>query len=776
MMTTSGKAPPTPSELSAMKLDELREMCRDLGLMVSGKKADLIQRIIGVAGVIEAEDVSSGVAKEVQDLDIEEDVGDAVDRLLARFDKDDIRPQEEVQSKIEVVPELESVLPDSAPEIPEEGLPEGWTVEQWAHYGNQWLERKKGEVASTNPESQPEVMVADIVNEKAEQSTEETDTWSIPGESKTDPITETPQDTSSMIIVLPSFDAFFENWKPITAIAVAIMIAGAGAFYILSADSSFQARQLRYGDQMTFSIDDGSISVVGDEMIGLIRDSTSPSALDEICDEISVDIVSGQGSSTIRKGSLADILHSSDQEFVGAVASPDAYGRDHLSAEQTLDYDLDMDLTFRRFTSSGDCGGRVSLPDNTADITSKKWVEITSKESIRSDLRVDFTDNNGELSAVRAIIYDLEELSGVSGISPLLLPLTPIELHEVFGDSVLTEGSSWTDDPSWSSEWRWTVGSEKKTDDFGHVYEIEMWNQDIQDCLGHARLNLLVKSGNPWPVQQTVDLRLDKSLETGNCGLIAGTAAMSLPEGRLEISMTMSELTSSSGSKDIEWYSTYDSRPGPGEDKPSSSSQRQWISAMPDESDIRDFNLEEAVQCTLESYPNSGASNALESTGYLWQAYWSQPTRSPEWNMSWVTENDASGWTKVRQSGDSCDLIEDGQYDSGTSSWDRDAVPDTHTVSLLEGRLLDDFRYSDLNNMIESEQGSWFIDVELGYLFTSTQDDLLSSLPGGIGDGRVALLGERSWSDGDGMDHSLRFAMDAESSRMAGWILASSSS
>ena len=272
-----------------------------------------------------------------------------------------------------------------------------------------------------------------------------------------------------------------------------------------------------------------------------------------------------------------------------------------------------------------------------------------------------------------------------------------------------------------------------------------------------------------------MDLRLDKSLETGSCGLIAGTAAMSLPEGRLEISMTMSELTSSPGSKNIEWYSIYDSRPGPGEDKPSSSSQRQWISAMPDESEVRGFNLEEAIQCTLENHPSSGASNALESTGYLWQAYWSQPTRSPEWNMSWVTENDASGWTKVRQSGESCELIEDGQHDSGTSSWDRDAVPDTHTMSLLEGRLLDDFRYSDLNNMIEGGQGSWFTDVELGYLFTSTQDDLLSSLPGGIGDGRVALLGERSWSEGDGVDRSLRFAMDAESSRMAGWVLTSSS-
>ena len=112
-------------------------------------------------------------------------------------------------------------------------------------------------------------------------------------------------------------------------------------------------------------------------------------------------------------------------------------------------------------------------------------------------MQVDFTDNNQQTSAAKAIIYDLEELSGISGISPLLLPLTPVELHEVFGDMVLTEGSSWTDDPTWNSEWRWTVGSEKRTDDFGHVYEVEMWNQDIQDCLGYARLNLLVKSGSP---------------------------------------------------------------------------------------------------------------------------------------------------------------------------------------------------------------------------------------------------------------------------------------
>jgi len=78
--------------------------------------------------------------------------------------------------------------------------------------------------------------------------------------------------------------------------------------------------------------------------------------------------------------------------------------------------------------------------------------------------------------------------------------------------------------------------------------------------------------------------------------------------------------------------------------------------------------------------------------------------------------------------------------------------------------------------MIEGSQGMWFTDVKLGYLVTAPQDDLLSSLPGGIGDGRVALLGERSWVDEGGIDHSLRFGMDAETSRMAGWVLTSSSS
>ena len=39
----------------------------------------------------------------------------------------------------------EAELPPGVPPIPEEGLPQGWTMEQWAYYGEKWLEQNKGE-------------------------------------------------------------------------------------------------------------------------------------------------------------------------------------------------------------------------------------------------------------------------------------------------------------------------------------------------------------------------------------------------------------------------------------------------------------------------------------------------------------------------------------------------------------------------------------------------------------------------------------------------------
>ena len=53
----------------------------------------------------------------------------------------------EVSSMIELpplptpaVPEVAQYEGSSSPPVPDEGLPDGWTMEQWEFYGQQWLD------------------------------------------------------------------------------------------------------------------------------------------------------------------------------------------------------------------------------------------------------------------------------------------------------------------------------------------------------------------------------------------------------------------------------------------------------------------------------------------------------------------------------------------------------------------------------------------------------------------------------------------------------------
>jgi len=57
-------------------------------------------------------------------------------------------PEPEPEMPAPPIPEPEpeespaSELPPGTPPIPDEGLPEGWTVEQWIHYGQRWLDQQ----------------------------------------------------------------------------------------------------------------------------------------------------------------------------------------------------------------------------------------------------------------------------------------------------------------------------------------------------------------------------------------------------------------------------------------------------------------------------------------------------------------------------------------------------------------------------------------------------------------------------------------------------------
>ncbi|DAC65894.1 TPA: hypothetical protein HA325_04190, partial [Candidatus Thalassarchaeaceae archaeon] len=86
--------------LSAMKVSELRELCKENGLFVSGKKTDLIDRLLGEESV-------SPIAKPSKKLPTsDEGRGDAIDRLLARVESGG------------------GGMPDSEPEINEDSEPD----------------------------------------------------------------------------------------------------------------------------------------------------------------------------------------------------------------------------------------------------------------------------------------------------------------------------------------------------------------------------------------------------------------------------------------------------------------------------------------------------------------------------------------------------------------------------------------------------------------------------------------------------------------------------
>ena len=138
--------------------------------------------------------------------------------------------------------------------------------------------------------------------------------------------------------------------------------------------------------------------------------------------------------------------------------------------------------------------------------------------------------------------------------------------------------------------------------------------------------------------------------------------------------------------------------------------------------------------------------------------------------MSWVDEDDDSGWLVLRSSPEGCEIIESGSNDRGAVSWNRDSIPSTQTMSLLENRILSPERYPDISQFIQSGN-SWNPEAEVGYRLSVTDDnEILSFLPGDLGDGKVTMTATRNWEE-NGRDKSLDLAMDAETGEMDLWYL-----
>ncbi|MDP6328699.1 MAG: SAP domain-containing protein [Candidatus Thalassarchaeaceae archaeon] len=743
----------TFDSLSKMMVFDLREICKKEELSSSGNKAELIVRILGHFSSDNENDVllleeessesqksSANIEEKNEDIRTSKDIDDAIDRLISRVESKDNLVIDDISEGKDVVKESEIVE-----EIMEAEIFEAEVIEE----------------PITFEKAEPSLILED-----------EEDPWSLENKEVKDVsenLLEEKEDQPSMTIVLPSIDIFKKYWQQISAVFMVVILVGAGVVYFLSADSSFQARPLNYGDSMTFTLSDGEIILDGDDMVALLRDNLPDTAITDACNKLTVGLA-GTGSISIVEGDLSQINHPIDRqesELLGVINAKDAYGRSHLTVQQEITHNLEVDLEGKTWKDTNVCGNLGwSLSGNDLLMTTNLYNELTETSLLRSESIISFTDVEGATTNANVVTFGADGFGNLDGIAPILtFPLAPIELHDFFGDIKLKSGMTSDSISDWNKDWEWSVGSERNTADHGLVYPVKISHSEVERCLGRMNIDILVKNGVPWAVEQDVDILIDKDQSTSDCSFIESAATDAvLPEGTLTVRMKMSRISSDSGSDSISWGATYAGRPGPGEDKLSTNAKKDWSTAMWDESVIRSFSLEDAISCLRANHSNRDVTVAIDSDGYIWQSVYSI-NEVEEWNLSWVRSDETSGWAIVSKSNNACSFDDEGR-DDGEVIWNQEAIPSTHTLKNLEDRILDSNRYQDLS--ISLGENQWSEGSSFGYRLSVSEDnDLLSFLPV-IDEGQVTVAGSRDWLESN-RKHNINFAMDAQTGRMLAW-------
>lgn len=746
------------TSLSKMKVSELREVCKKEQLLISGNKADLIFRIL--------ESISSSPNNEELFLD-EENVETAEVATSVVETKDKVRSSREIDDAINRlisrVDDKDSLIVDPEPEEP---------------ISND--EIMDAEIFDAEIIEEVHEPIDEVSNNDVEPSLilDEKDPWSddVMDEKTVEPMSSTESsEQPSFTITIPSADIFKKYWQQISAVFVVILLVGAGVVYLLSADSSFQARPLNYGDSMTFTLSNGEIILDGDEMVSILRDQLPETAIQDACNRLTVGIA-GTGSIAIIEGDDSQVTHpidrqSSNPDFYGTMDAKDAYGRSHLTVQQQITHDLDVDLEGKTWKDTNVCGNLGwSLSGNDLSMTTNIYDELSESSLLRSESIISFTDVEGDTTNANIVTFGADGFGNLDGIAPILtFPLSPIGLHEFFGSIKLESGMTSESISDWNKDWQWEVGPEQNNAEHGLVYPIKIVHTEIERCLGRMHIDILVKNGVPWAVEQQVDILIDKNLNKPDCSFFESTATdAALPEGSLVIKMKMSRISSDSGSKSIPWGSVYAGRPGPGEDKLSTNAKKDWSTAMWDESEIRAFSIEDALNCLRTNYSSRDISVAIDSDGYIWQGIYGGHGNEnlEEWNLSWVRSDETSGWAIVSLSNNQCSFDDEGRND-GDITWNQEAIPSTHTLKNLESRILDVDRYQDLASSLGSS--SWFENTDYGYRLSVSEDnDIFSFLPGELTEGQVTIIGSRKWTESN-REHNINFAMDAQTGRMLAW-------
>jgi len=549
-----------------------------------------------------------------------------------------------------------------------------------------------------------------------------------------------------------------------TLLLVAVLVGGGYWWTWMQDQQTFAVEPARYGDSMEFTMTGGSVHVNGNDMVALLRDNTG-SALEKACGDLAI-TMNGMSSIAYRDAPTSEIGDPTDRDNAGATETRDGYGRIHLAAERSLSYDLLADLSGRTWTTDGSrCSSSLTweMNANSVDISVTSWEELTEATTIRSEATIDFVTPDGERSMLQNTAFGGTGITAIDDVLPLLLqPAVPLDLRSIFGSILLEEGLTGTADG-----WDYTVEATQRVN--GEILvPIKMEQPSIATCLGHAKIDLLVREATPWPVEQKIDILIDKARESSDCSWHESAALdFAVPDGQLVITYTLRESTFTAGERAIVWGDLYNSRPGAGEGIPNT--QAQWDGHMPDESTIHSFTVEEAVECLMNSSAGNGVRSALNNDGYLYKMHHTNDGAEESWNLSWVDPESDAGWTLVRSSGSDCTVVNDGTLaPSDAPEYNLNAVPNTLSIAEMQSRMMDPSDFLGATQIL-MDGGALRSDVELTSRLVVTQDTGLLDFIDDIDEGEVTFTASRSWSDG-ASEHSFDLIMDAERGRMVGWL------
>ena len=413
-----------------------------------------------------------------------------------------------------------------------------------------------------------------------------------------------------------------------------------------------------------------------------------------------------------------------------------------------------------------------------AVLTTKRHVELKEQVTLSTAFEFSATIDNKPYEG-SAKTFDVGGLLGsldviLPGVS---LMLQPIELQDLFATDVIEEGASgerlgWR----WRVVGQDTLGDDQAWKIAATHVDIErlclgsatmeIWAEEDNPWASQQTVDVIISN--------------DGSLQSSCSPFSEAFGDYLLPEGELELHHSFKTTKLTRGSKVLDLGKDYNIRPRANLLALDEDVQEDWGGQdklhPPDASSMREHTLEKAMQCfDYIGGSASGAKAALDDGGYIWRGLDQRTGASTQWNVSWVALDDTSGWVLFELTGeptsDNCTYLDKGSFEE-LASHNRESIPAVANISTLEERLSDTQRYPQLtgSDAIFDSTGAYHTDARVGFLVAVPGDganDLLGQLTSTTV-GATTLDLSRTWDEGI-WEHTFAVAVDATDGRVVGW-------